>query len=252
MLDEKKNLVLKTKVFPSESYFNMFYFQFVELKKHISFKNKSVLDIGCGNGDFLILCSFIEKASNCLGLDSAQGKGSEKNVFKIFQQNINLLNLNNVKYVKSDIFEYDSENKQFDIITANFSLHHIIKTTKNILSSQGLIKKSLVLFNKIYSLLKPNGIFLIKEVSKYNLSRYLPIYGKVLNLDNINWKTKHLPSEYVELLKRAKFKNIRVIYSIPHLIEKFRLLKFKKLLINPIFNFFFSSTYYIIGKKRNI
>ena len=199
MLTENKNIILKTKVFSSESYFNMFYFQFLELKKYISFKNKTVLDIGCGNGDFLILCSFIEKASNCIGLDSAEGKGSEKNTLEIFQQNIDLLNLNNVKYIKSDIFEYSPENKQFDIITANFSLHHIIKTTKNILSSQELIKKSLVLFNKIYSLLKPNGIFLIKEVSKYNLSRYIPIYGKILKLDNINWKTKHLQSEYIEI-----------------------------------------------------
>ncbi len=246
---EIKNKSLKNKVFSNEADFNKFYFQFSELKEYVSFKNKTVLDIGCGDGNFLLLCSFLEGASNCIGIDPSEGKGSKKNSLKIFEQNINLLNLDNIKYIKSDIFNYNSEKKQFDIITTNFSLHHIIETTQNILSSQEFIKKSLVLFTKIYYLLKPNGVFVIKEASKFNLSRYLPMYGKILGLDNINWKSKHLPSEYIELLKRVEFKNIRVIYSIPYLLEKYRFLRFKKLLINPIANFFFSSTYYIIARK---
>ncbi|MEE9378484.1 MAG: class I SAM-dependent methyltransferase, partial [Candidatus Lokiarchaeia archaeon] len=240
---------IKNKVFSSESNFNSFYFQFLELEEYISFKNRTILDIGCGNGNFLIMCSLFEKASNCIGIDSVQGKGSEKDSLKIFQQKINLLNLDNVKYIKSDIFKYDFEDKQFDIITANFSLHHIIETTKNFLSSQELINKSVILFNKIYKLLKPNGVFLVKEVSKYNLSRYFPIHGKIFGLDNINWKSKHLPSEYIVGLKKAKFKNVGVIYSIPYLIKKYGFLRFKKLLTNPIANFFFSSTYYIIARK---
>lgn len=249
MTTEKKSIALKNKVFSNANHLNKFYFQFLELKKYISFKNKTILDIGCGKGNFLILCSVLEKASNCIGIDLGEGKESEKNCLEIFQQNINLLNLDNVKYIKSDIFNYNSEDCQFDIITANFSLHHIIKTTKSILSTQELINKSLGLFDKIYNLLKPNGIYLIKEASKYNLSRYLPVYGKILGLDIICWKTKHLPSEYIEILKKSKFKNIRVIYSIPYLIQKYRFLKFKKLLTNPIANFFFSSTYYIIARK---
>lgn len=249
MIIDKKKLFLINKVFSSENDFNSFYFQFLELKKYISFKNKKILDIGCGEGNFLIVCAYLENALNCIGLDSFEGKGSEKNALNNFQQKTNLLSLNNIKIIKSDIFMYNFENYQFDIITANFSLHHIIETTKNLLSSQELIYKSLILFKKIYQLLKPNGVFLIKEASKYNFSKYFPIYGKIFGLNNINWKTKHLPREYFLVLKKAKFKNIGVIYLIPYLIKKYKFMRFRKLLTNPIANFFFSSTYYIIAKK---
>ena len=116
MINIKKNIILKNRIFPSQSHFNSINFQFSELRKYVSFKNKIVLDIGCGNGNFLILCSFLEGASNCIGIDPAEGKGSEKDILRIFQKNIDLLNLNNVNLIKSDIFEYNFENKRFDII----------------------------------------------------------------------------------------------------------------------------------------
>lgn len=254
----KRNILIKKGIISNLNELNGYEKEITLLNKIVSFKDKKVLDIGCGTGKFLILSSLILNPKICVGIDSAEGRGGKENILKIFLENIKLLGINNIQIIKKDIFKYGNESEgpenkpleeKFDIITCNFSLHHIINTTKNLLEDKKAKARILRLFRKISGLLKEGGEIFIKEVSKYNLSKYLKFYGKLSNLDNIDWNSKHQPYEYAKILEMAGFKDIRVKYAIPYALSKYTRNKSNFLFANRIANFFFSSTYYIIAKK---
>ena len=249
MYDKEKYLLLKNEIFSEEKEFQRHYDLILQLKPLITFKNKNILDIGCGNSKFIILCSLIEKAKNCIGIDSADGKGSNKNILDRANKDIESLGINNIRIIRKDIFGYDSFGKKFDIITANFSLHHIINSNSNLLKDPVNKQNISVLFNKIYKLLKYDGTFIIKEISNIGLAKSWKFYGKIIGTKNRDWKSKHNPKEYVRILKNCNFNSIRVKYAVPYILRKFGFNKFDILLSNQVANFFFSSTFLIFAKK---
>lgn len=215
------------------------------LNNFINFKEKKVLDIGCGSGEFLIICNLIMDPLYSVGLDPSEGKGSNKNVIKIFKENIRKLDLiSKIDIIKKDIWDFEiTENFEFDIVSTNFSLHHIIPTSRNLLKNRDN-RRHYKLFSKIFNLLEDDGTFIIKECSNSHLSKHWQLYGKIIGNENINWKTKHNPTEYMEILEKCGFKNISVTYKLSH-----RFPKLKVCLANRFARFFLDSTYFIIAKK---
>lgn len=224
--------------------FYSIYYLLKELKKYLSFENKKILDIGCGNGRFLILCTLIEKPLYCVGLDPAEGLGSEKNIIQSFRDNIETLNIKNIEVMRKDIWDFDPKDLKFDIIIAQNALHHIIETSENLLNSDLQKEKHRKLFLKIFNSLEDNGVFIIKEASKYNLARYWPFYGRLLKTSQINWKTKHSPREYIRILRESEFQINVKRFKVPYNLDKMR-----RFLSNPLASFFFNSTYFIIASK---
>ena len=248
-MNKIKEILLEAKVFKNSIALKTAYYQISQLKEFVSFKNKSILDIGCGNGEFLIMCSLLENVSHCVGLDSGMGKGSSVDIFNIFKSRIDTLGIKNIDSIQKDIFEYDFPKGEFDIVTANYSLHHIELTCNNLLKCAESRQKMGILFKKVYNSLKANGIFVIKEVSRYNFARYLQFYGKLVGTKNIDWLSKHTPGEYTEILASSNFGNIKVKYLVPYIFRKLNLHKFHFFLSNAVTSFFFHSAYYIIAWK---
>ena len=219
---------------------------FLEFDKIADIKNKNILDIGCGEGRLLTLFSLIGKAKSCWGLDSAEGIGSDLDILELFKKNINALSLKNIKIIKDDIWNYDSGNIKFDVITAVYSLHHIFHTKKNLLKDKDLKNKGIALFTKIYDLLKKPGIFILYEASKYDLKGYCEIYRKLLKASYVNYKTKHTAKEYSTLLKKSGFRDVYTKYYF----RSYYLNKFKWIFSVPIINFFINNHYFIFSIKR--
>ena len=238
ILSKKLSTVIREKEFYELNY------EINELKKYLSFKYKKILDIGCGTGKFLIFCALYEKPQLCVGLDPATGRGSNEKVIQIFKDNIKRLNTRNINIIKKSIWDFETKNLKYDIITANFSLHHIIPTSKNLLRDVSYKKKHRELFFKIFNILEEDGIFIIKEVSKYHLSRYWQFYSKMIGNSNINWRTKHNSKEYIRILKDCGFQIIYKYYKVPYIFNKFR-----GCLSNQFASFFFDNTYFIIARK---
>ena len=249
-LNLKKSQKLKIiypKLFSSyitETEFYELYYELDQLKNDLSFKCKKILDIGCGTGKFLTFCNLFENPYLCVGLDPAKGCGSSENALQIFRDKVVKLDIKNIKIIEKDIWNFKLKDLKFDIITTNFSLHHIIPTSKNLLRNEFYKKKHQELFLNIANMLVDNGYFIIKEVFKYHLSRFWKFYGEIIGNRNINWKTKHNPKEYVRILKECGFCIISIKFKIPSIFNKFRFF-----FSNALASFFFNPTYFIIAKK---
>lgn len=100
------------------------------------FKNKNVLDLGCGFGWH---CDYAVKN----GANSVTGVDISKNMIN---EAIIKNSSNKIKYICSPIEEIDFAPESFDIVLSSLTLHYI----KSIEST----------FEKVYKYLKPNGDFI--------------------------------------------------------------------------------------------
>lgn len=231
--------------FKTNKEFNQYLSFYFEIEKFAKIKNKNLLDIGCADGKFLILCKLIGKANSCWGIDPAEGKGSNKNVLEVFQKRVYTLNLKNFYVIKDDILTHNFKNQKFDIITALYSIHHVILTDKGLTKDEDIKIKCIKLFKKINNLLNQPGIFIIHELSNNNIKIIRNWIRKITlkRKDKVDYKTKHSPKEYMNLLKNSGFEVIFVRY-----VPLFK--KFKFLFSNPIVAFLLNSSYLIISIKK--
>ncbi len=124
-------------------------YQTVKTKKYLLEKidkNRSVLDIGCGNGDFAISCA--KKVSKVIGLDVS------KKMIENAKKNAKRNNIKNVTFYQEDLFSFDLEEK-FDYVTLVYFL--------NVFPDEDSVETVL---KKAISHLKPGGYLLIADELK--------------------------------------------------------------------------------------
>lgn len=94
-------------------------------------------------------------------------------------------------------------------------------------------------------MLNQPGIFIIHELSNNNIKIIRNWIRKITlkRKDKVDYKTKHSPKEYMNLLKNSGFEVIFVRY-----VPLFK--KFKFLFSNPIVAFLLNSSYLIISIKK--
>lgn len=239
---------LSKKVFnPPQNQLIAFTRYFLNINKVAIVKNKTILDIGCGLGIFLIISKLIGKTKTCWGIDQGAGRGSKENILDILQKNVKALELQNFNIRKGDIFSYDFKKQKFDVITAFNSLHHIIETDKNLLKDKEKKEECIILFKKVHKLLNNNGIFIIQEISSKNLKVYKSIISFITKKKKsyVNYKTKHSSNEYKKNLKKAGFKKISCKYLSPLPLGRLNFL-----LSNPLGAFLTNSPYLIFAYKN--
>lgn len=101
-------------------------------------RTDTVLDFGCGQGD--ITFEIAQKTKEVYGIDYSKG------MIVAAHQMTKEHNLENVKFLKTDLFDGSFQNNSFDVITAFNVLHYIYDKNE--------------LYKKIYELLKPQGLFI--------------------------------------------------------------------------------------------
>lgn len=166
------------------------------LEKHVDFKEKSYLEIGCGTGVFGKLA--LDAGATHVGL-----LDSSKNAIKMCKDYIG--NDNNVEYILSDATEYQSKNK-YDIVISNGLIEHFKGSDlSNILKAHVDNSQDIVVllapasphFNdirckypwalKLYgsqypiSIKKMNNILNSLNLEIVCIERFYPLYGIKLN-----------------------------------------------------------------------
>ncbi|WP_297297772.1 tRNA (guanosine(46)-N7)-methyltransferase TrmB [uncultured Brachyspira sp.] len=159
-----------------------------ELSKRLSEYNIRELEIGCGNGKFIVELAMNNKDKYFIGIEYSY-KAAKKAVSKAYKRNIKNLTIifgeaNNV------IDEYLNEKYYFDKIYLNFP----DPWPKKKHAHRRIFTKDFL--NKMYPLLKDAGVFYsVTDDDTYALEIMNPIYKEADNFKNI------LDSDYVHKLE---------------------------------------------------
>jgi cyclopropane fatty-acyl-phospholipid synthase-like methyltransferase len=203
----------------------------------IDFKNKRILEIGCGKGFLSLYIACFKDPLEIIALDEAEGEGSESNVLEIALESMTALDLTCMRIQKEDLLNYTNFS-YFDIIISNNALHHVCE--------HGLLKhdirarqKYIGIFEHIYQLLKPDGIMTIFDYSRKSIWRHLPSK----RFKHIEWSMHPTKAEWLYVIKKAGFNIVRTKFATPH---KFRKLPF---LINSWSLYLYFPSFYITANK---
>ena len=159
-----------------------------ELSKRLSEYNVRELEIGCGNGKFIVELAMNNKDKYFIGIEYSY-KAAKKAVSKAYKRNIKNLTIifgeaNNV------IDEYLNGKYYFDKIYLNFP----DPWPKKKHAHRRIFTKDFL--NKMYPLLKDDGIFYsVTDDDTYALEIMNPIYKEAENFKNI------LDNDYVHKLE---------------------------------------------------
>ncbi len=212
----------------SKDNFNAAKIYFSYFKKFIKDKNKSILEIGCGNGDFLKIL-FNNNYYNIYGLEPAK-------------LNLSLLDNSLKERIINKTFSNKLfSEKSFDVICAFMVLEHILKPDKflidcrNILKSDGCIILVVHNINSYLTFLlgEKNPIINLGHIyyfSPQTIKKILTITGykniKIYSMKNtytLNYWIEMLPLNFfykniaIKTLKKFQLNNIELSFKVGNL-----------------------------------
>ncbi|MCP4633469.1 MAG: class I SAM-dependent methyltransferase [candidate division Zixibacteria bacterium] len=134
---------------------------------------KTILDAGCGNGDYTF---WTAKQFSCSIIDAVDLSADILKVNRVIRSK---LKLNNINFIKSDLLDYRKENF-YDLVYSNHVLEHI--------------KNNHVVIQNMISSLKPGGFIYIQMPSKDYRQFF---WGKRFLSKHIEWaKNEHIGLRY--------------------------------------------------------
>jgi ubiquinone/menaquinone biosynthesis C-methylase UbiE len=168
--------------------------------KMIESKHKTLLDLGCGTGRDSLY--FAHKGLKVTAADWSQ---SGLDQLKKLVEKRKIANLDNLDVIQQDISKLTFKPNSFDVIYAHLSLHYFDdKTTKEI-------------FNKLYSILKRDGLLFVKCKSTDDM-----LYGQGHKLEeNMYERQNHVrhffDKDYMTaLLAKFQISKVRRSSSVYH------------------------------------
>ena len=208
----------------------------------ISLEGKKVLEIGCGRGAFSLYMALSGKAKKVIALDEAEGHGSDEKGFHQLEEIVQKNSISNLETTKSGINKVSIQENTLDLIVANFSIHHVLRSSGYIFKDKKAKEELLNIFNCIKRFLKKDGQVVLREMSRMNFWRFMPYRWKMSHID---WEIHPTLKEWLWVLETAGFEDLSYTFLTPYFLSKWP----PELIRNHLANFFFSSTFYLYGKK---
>ncbi len=144
----------------------------------------------------------------------------------------------NIELLKIDFLNNNFESGSFDIVVANYALHHIVRTGKYISNDAETRNQWIDVFSEIKRVLKKDGVLIFKEVTRFNLWRFLPLRFRYMD-----WEIHPTKKEFAYVIRKAGFKNVDL-----RNVVNYKLRCFSSLLNNnPLFSFFINPDFYLFA-----
>jgi cyclopropane fatty-acyl-phospholipid synthase-like methyltransferase len=200
---------------------------------------KSILEIGCGKGLISLWLALVKDVQDIVAIDEYEGVGEDKDNYRFFEEVIENNGLN-IELIKMDFWNNNFKSDSFDIIVTNYALHHMVRTGKYI-ASDGLTREQwIALFSEIRRILKKQGVMILKEVTRFNLWRFLPLRFRFMD-----WEIHPTKKEFIYVIEEAGFENISVRNVVNHKLRYFS----NVIKDSPAFSFFVNPDFYLIAKN---
>ncbi|HLC17195.1 MAG TPA: class I SAM-dependent methyltransferase [Thermodesulfovibrionia bacterium] len=218
-------------------------FYLSQLFGSVDFQNKTMLDVGGGDG----LCSFYgaSKGARSVICLEPEEEGSTSGVTTKFRKvNEQLSLLNRVKLINKTFQEFDNESELFDIILLHYSINHLdeeacIRLDRDEDARQRYKK----IFEKFYALAAPGAKLIITDCSRYNVFALLGL--KNPTAPTIEWQKHQSPEFWAELLTEIGFCNPEIRWRS---FDQLRSVG-KILLCNKVAAFFLQSLFFLTMEK---
>lgn len=237
----KKDLIFYLKLLFRRKEDLRFYLNY--LFQQISFKEKSMLDIGGGTGLYSFYGS-IRGAKEVVCLEP-ELEGSTKDTLISFKQLSNSLLLRNVLLLRVTFQDYDPDDKTFDIILLHASINHLDEEACIKLQyDNDAIKRYKSIFKKLSMLASPGAQILITDCSPNNFFASLGITNPFA--PTIEWH-KHQPPEYwSNMLSNYGFVNPKIRWTSFSFLRRIGRL----FLGNRFVSYFLNSSFCLTMEKK--
>jgi SAM-dependent methyltransferase len=186
------------------------------LFESVSFKNKTVLDIGGGSGifSFYAACSGAEEVV-CLEPEAA---GSRSGVLEKFRRTRSRLQLDQVRLEPITFQAYDAGQANFDVVLLHNSVNHLdepacVNLQKD--EAAGNVYRSI--FSKIYDVCRDGAKLIVCDCSRHNFFAHLKMKNPLA--PSIEWHKHQAPEIWARLLREAGFRNPVVDWKAPSVLR---------------------------------
>jgi len=222
--------------------YDAFLFHAQEEIKGLSLEGKEVLEIGCGRGAFSLYMALSGNAKKVSALDESAGFGADETYLRRLEETLRDHSIVNVETMKASINKAAFPEETFDLIVANFSLHHVVRSSWCPPGNEKAQKELLDLCTLLKASLRKDGKLVLREMSRMNFWRFMPYRWKMSHID---WEIHPTLKEWLSVLKQAGFKDVSYEFLTPYFLTTWP----SFLVRNRLANFFFSSTFYLYGTK---
>lgn len=167
-------------------------------------KGRNILEIGCGNGAFLIWC-WANGARRCVGLEP-EADGSTSGSARIFENSIRALGCgNDVELVRSRVEDLSPDDRHsYDLVLLYNVVNHLDESACARLEDDPVARRVYVdAFKNIGRLLRHDGKVIVADCGRNNLYGDLGIKNPFAS--NIDWSKHQNPRVWKEILRAAGF-----------------------------------------------
>lgn len=174
-----------------------------QLFRDIDFRNKVMLEIGCGKG---MLCLWAAlHGAHAVGLEPlAEGAYDSSECHQAFQSMAEQLNLSQARILPVTVQGFDSPKNYFDVVLSVASINHLDEKSCIALGdSAAAVREYQNIFRNIAAMMKPGGKLIIMDAARHNLFGDLGMRNPMS--PNIEWFKHQQPEFWVRLLKECGF-----------------------------------------------
>ena len=197
-----------------------------QLFQDIDFRDKTMLEIGCGKG-MLCLWAALHGAQT-VGLEPlAEGCYDSSECHKAFASMAQKLNLPQATILPLTVQGFDGPKNYFDVVLSVASINHLDeKSCIALLDSPEAVRQYQNIFRNIAAMMKPGGKLIIMDAARRNIFGDLGMRNPIS--PNIEWFKHQQPEFWVELLSGCGLGNPDITWASGKLLRYARITSLPK------------------------
>src|SRR5690348_5307148 len=189
-----------------------------QLFRDIDFRNRTMLEIGCGKG-MLCLWAAMHGARHVVGLEPlAEGCYDSSECHQAFQSMARQLDLPQARILPTTVQDFDCPANYFDVVLSVASINHVDeKSCVALGKSTGAEKEYQKIFRNIARMMKPGAKLIIMDAGRRNFFGDLGMRNPMS--PHIEWFKHRQPEYWAQLLADSGFGQADIRWSSGKLLR---------------------------------